>query len=286
MINKIKEKIKILIFKLFKKVLYPFFIEDLVEDNYSHIKIQTTSDTLNLIQHYIENDLKGVYMRFGDGDIFLYKNKSDGYQTNNSKISIEMKESLECHGNNVHKCLAIHSNLFGFEEGMFIGNHLNSDKLSKKLLSDTFEFFIGAKIYSPIALHFTASNNVKRANTFLKILKSKTILFVGNKEVQNNTLKLLFGNSNHIKTSSRNAYDEIDRIYNEAKMEIKKINKFGVVIVAMGCSGRPLMKRLFKDNLNVYLFDFGSLLDGFDGNNSRTWLKVSDIDYEELTLNL
>ena len=58
--------------------------------------------------------------------------------------------------------------------------------------------------------------------------------------------------------------------------------KFSVVVIAMGCSGRPLMKRLVKKNFNSYYFDFGSLLDGFNGNISRTWLKLNDIDFHKI----
>lgn len=95
-------------------------------------------------------------------------------------------------------------------------------------------------------------------------------------------MQLLFGDSIHIKTQKINSYNEIDRIFLESKNANNNLNEFSGISVAMGCSGGPLIKRISNENKNVFLFDFGSLLDGFMGVESRTWLKVADIDYETL----
>jgi hypothetical protein len=208
--------------------------------------------------------------------------KKDSYQEVNKELAKEMKEAFSINGKGVFKCLAIHSHLYGYEEGMYPGNHLNTDYLSKELLYSSFLYFIGSKIYSPVALHFAATNNISKAKTFLQLLKLKTSIFIGNENINKNSLQKIFGTVKHIKTPQKNSYSDIDRIYKESKKELSELNAFSVVCVAMGCSGRPLMKRIYNDNFNIFLFDFGSLLDGIVGNNSRTWLKVNAIDYEDL----
>lgn len=272
-----------LFFKIFRDRLMYLFEEDLVRSLYDNIIIVSPEKTLDEIENCLLFNKKGAYLRFGDGDVFLLKNKADSFQENSFLLSMEMKETFLVKGQNVFKCLAIHSDVFGYSEGMEFGNHKNTDAFAFNLFRDSFRYFIGNNIYSPVALHFIATINTKRANSFLKILKSKTQIFIGNEESDLKVVSLLFGkNIAHIKTPVRNAYSEIDRIEREALDYISKIETFFVVCVAMGCSGRPLIKRLQNKKLNIFLFDFGSLLDGISGNNSRTWLKMNDINYDLL----
>jgi hypothetical protein len=292
--KRVKEKIRkmhlyknTLLYSFFKKRFFVFFEEDLMKEVVPNVTVISAEDTLDQIESFIQQNKRGVYMRFGDGDIFLLKNTDDGFQKSNASLSAEMNESLSLHGQDVFKCLAIHSETFGYSEGMVSGNHKNKDSFALKLFKDSYKYFIGSVIYSPVALHFVATEDPLRANGFLKLLKSKTNVFIGNENVKEETLHLLFGEKVvHIKTPSNNAYDEIDRIEKEAIASISKLDGFSVVCVAMGCSGRPLMKRLWKSDYPIFLFDFGSLLDGIDGNNSRTWLKINNINYPVLLKDL
>lgn len=279
----IKKKIRPILKKYALKYFFSDFKEILLLEVINGIKIETTDSTLCAIEECINKNNKGAYMRFGDGDVFLLKNRNDSSQKSNKILSEEMKEAFLINDSHVFKSLAIHSDLFGCEEGMFEGNHKNTDSLSLYLLKVTYMFFIGQKIYSPVALHFTATENPTRANSFLKLIKSKAKVFIGNEKLSNNTITKLFGNVQRIDTPSKNSYAQIDRIYDESIEQINLLDKFHVIIVAMGCSGRPLMKRLYQNsNKSFFLFDFGSLIDGFDGVENRTWLKVNNINYDML----
>lgn len=163
---------------------------------------------------------------------------------------------------------------------MFVGNHLSTDKTANGLLQYVFPFFVGYQIYSPIALHYAATYYPTVANNFLKELKKQTILFIGNKNTPEEIVAKLFGGVKHIKTPEKNSYDAIDVIAKEAESILQNEKQFGVIIISMGEGGRILIKRLYKNNYNVYYFDFGSLLDGICGDQTRTWLKKADIDYE------
>ena len=271
------------LFKMFRGRLIHFFENELVNSISKNIIIVSPEKTLDEIENCILSSERGAYLRFGDGDVFLLKNKTDSFQVHSVSLSQEMKETFLVKGQNVFKCLAIHSDAFGYSEGMELGNHKNPDTFALRLFRDSYMYFIGNNIYSPVALHFIASFNAKRANYFLKILKNKTRIFVGNEETDLKTVSLLFGNNvSHIKTPVRNAYSEIDRVESEAIRAISEIDDFCVVCIAMGCSGRPLMKRLWNKNFNIFLFDFGSLLDGVSGNKTRAWLEINDVNYKEL----
>lgn len=279
----LKKRLRLKLKKYALKYFFNDFKEILLFEVINSIKIETTNSTLFAIEKCINQNKKGAYMRFGDGDVFLLKNRNDSLQKSNKILADEMKEAFLINDANVFKSLAIHSDLFGCEEGMFDGNHKNTDSFSLYLLKATYMFFIGQKIYSPVALHFTATENPTRANSFLKLIKSKAKVFIGNEKLSNNTITKLFGNVQRIDTPSKNSYVQIDRIYEESIEQINLLDNFHVIIVAMGCSGRPLMKRLYQNsNKSFFLFDFGSLIDGFDGVENRTWLKVNNINYDML----
>lgn len=48
--------------------------------------------------------------------------------------------------------------------------------------------------------------------------------------------------------------------------------KFNIIIIAMGCPGRVLQKRILEKGFEAYLFDFVSLLDTFNDETSRSWI--------------
>ena len=48
----------------------------------------------------------------------------------------------------------------------------------------------------------------------------------------------------------------------------------------MGCAGRILQKRLWHKLDNVFLFDFGSLIDAICGWKTRAWIKLTHFDSE------
>ncbi|KAF2513552.1 GT-D fold domain-containing glycosyltransferase [Flavobacterium foetidum] len=271
------------VFKIIRTPYYSLFRDDIVNSLSKNISIVSTTDTLDEVEASILTKQKGAYLRFGDGDVFLMNGMRDSYQTTDKKLSEEMKEVFLMQGSHIYKCLAIHSDRFGYEEGMSAGNHKNEDKFALKLFTACFVYFVGCKIYSPVALHFTSTNNVARANSFLKTLKSNTKIFVGNQSVNVDLKELLFGSKAvHVKTPEKDAYSEIDRIENEVLNLIATNDDFFVITIAMGCSGRPLMKRIWEKNHNVFLFDFGSLLDGISGNNTRKWLKINNLDLDLL----
>lgn len=275
--------IRFSVFKVIRTPFYSLFREDIASSLSNNISIVSTVDTLNEVEASILDNRRGAYLRFGDGDVFLMNGREDSYQRSNKKLSEEMKDAFLMQGPHIYKCLAIHSDRFGYEKGMSIGNHKNEDKIALKLFTDCFVFFVGCRIYSPVALHFSSTNDVLRANSFLKTLKLYTKIFVGNRSVNSSVIKLLFGNKTvHIETPEKDAYSEIDRIENEVLNLVSSHNDFFVITVAMGCPGRPLMKRILEKKYNVFLFDFGSLLDGISGQNTRKWLEINNLDLDLL----
>jgi hypothetical protein len=287
--KRVKEKMKNLFFKfLIKhfKYLEIYFIsnyhEALKKRFEGNFKIETPLKTLQAIEFSIINEERGAYMRFGDGDAYLANGYSEMLQESNPMLMEEMREAFALNGDNIFKSLSIHSETYGFETEMYEGNHLVSNELASNLIIYTLPFFIGTKVFSPISLHYSATYYPHVANSFLKVLKSYTILFVGNESVPPQIVERIFGSIPHIKTPSKNAYKEINQIESEVDNILKYWKGFGVVVIAMGCSGRPLMKRLYKSGYNIFLFDFGSLLDGICGKNTRAWLELEPINYNIL----
>ena len=50
----------------------------------------------------------------------------------------------------------------------------------------------------------------------------------------------------------------------------------------MGCSGRVLQKRLYNNHDNIFVFDFGSLMDALCGWNTRAWIELTNFDKDKI----
>lgn len=283
------EQLKIATAKVADK-LFPFLYtrhfeqanDEIVAEALKSLMVSSPKRTLDVISEYLLDENSGAYMRFGDGDVFLLYKRDDSYQEARGRLSEEMKEAFSLKGPGVLKALMIHSVRFGADPGMFPGNHLVSDAAATELIRHVYPCFVGYELFSPIALHYIATYEPEAGNRFLRLLKSKTVIFVGNEAVSPAIIERLFGDSTHVKTPAHNSYDSIDLIEkNTVEALDKKKIKYGVVVIAMGCSGRVLMKRLQTRNYPIFMFDFGSLLDGICGWQTRTWLK-EEIRYDVL----
>src|SRR5689334_18970954 len=136
--------------------------------------------TLEVIQNFIEENKPGAYMRFGDGDIFVATGKNALLHTSTKQLREEMKESFSMKGPDIIKALSIHSEIYGSEKEMYVGNLMLKDSTINDMLRYAHPFFVGQQIYSPIALHYAAIYYPEIANQFLKVLKKQTVLFIGN----------------------------------------------------------------------------------------------------------
>ncbi len=281
----IKLTLKLLYRKIIKSILKRFgFRSNTVLSGISeskkkylidNVSIKSSNETLHDIRRTIENRQKGAYMRFGDGDIFLMLGLDDLLHKANKKMAKEMKEAMRFNRGILHKGFPFHSQLLGFENGMVEGMHLVSDHDAVKYLIATHKFFDFKNTYTSFALHYLATFEQELCIDFLNFLRTKSPIFVGNENIKPELVEKLFGNI-HIKTPSNNSYLEIDRIEDELTQLLdQKHNHFQVVVVAMGCPGRIFQKRILKKGYNVYLFDFGSLLDALNDDNSRLWIDLA-----------
>lgn len=251
----------------------------------SSVKIQSPLKTIQDISNAIENKKRGAYLRFGDGDVNLLLGLDDLLQYSSNTFSHEMREAFELNGDHIYKCLPIHSEKFGKEHDMRPGYHSSSDEWASSILKKCFKYFIGEKIYSHVALSYLAASNEDVCIDFLKKIKSTNPIFVGNRDLKTDIVEKVLHPRDYIKTNPKFSYSEIDRIEKETLKAIEtSTDSFILIVIAMGCAGRVLQKRLLaKSNKNIFIFDFGSLLDILNGDETRAWMNTSlsnrQIDY-------
>jgi len=249
----------------------------------SSIRIQSPQVTLVTCRSLMERKVPGGYFRFGDGDVNLLYGEDELLQEANPKLQYEMEETFSLSGEGIVKSLPLHSKRFGIFPGMRPGVHEVDDAWAERILERTYRYFIGMPIYSPIALHYTAVYDPDFAISFLRFLKSRRPIFIGPANVPKDIVYTLFDNDIYIKSypipqkiaGKINSYDIIDNLENEVNKVISRNDdEFHVVVVAQGCAGRPLAKRLLGSHRNLFLFDFGSLLDALCGWNTRAWIEL------------
>jgi hypothetical protein len=259
---------------IYKDSIWPYLTSKKKQFLIKNVKVFSSIDTLNDIKLVIEKEQKGAYFRFGDEDIYLMLGQDGAMHKTNKKLAKEMKEAMKCNIGKNQFALPVNSNLFGFEKGMVEDMHLISDNDALKYLAATYKYIDIKKIYTPVALHYLATFNQNECVNFLGFLKTTKPIFVGNEKTKPELVKKLFGGI-HIKTPSVNSYTDISRIELELIQAIGTSSKFQVIVLAMGCPGRILQKRILQKGFNVYLFDFGSLLDAFNDENTRLWIDLA-----------
>lgn len=245
----------------------------------SNIIFHKSEETLNRIMEIISSEQTGAYLRYGDGEINAATSGSLILQTVTPELRCEMQETFRLNGPTILKGLPLHCKEFGgFEPGMFEGNHEWSYGQCLDFLNRVSPLW-GAPIrdvYSQVALHYLATYNQNVCINFLKFLRSKCCLFVGNENVPQSIRELLFGPQSYfVKAPSCESYSQIDRIEKECLEVLNGIDQYKVVVVAMGCPGCALQKRLLGKVDNIFLFNFGSLLDALCGWDTRMWISLS-----------
>lgn len=247
------------------------------------LRFHQTHETLDTIVKIIEAKQKGAYLRFGDGDVCLAYGENDSYQIAEQLLQKEMREAFALNGSTILKTLPLYCReMNGWEEGMFLGNHEGSyswclDILKRaEMLWDT-EI---SDVYSHAALAFAATKYPEKAISFLAFLRKKpNILLVANQNIPSSVREALFGKScGFIPTPPSHSYREIDRIETQCIDYLSQHPGYTIVVTAMGCSGRALQKRLWHRSEDVFLFDFGSLMDALSGWNSRAWIALTHFD--------
>lgn len=251
------------------------------------VRVRSPQETLRVCRELIANKTRGAYLRFGDGDVNLLHGEDELFQSSDVHLSKEMQEAFDLQGVGIMKALPLHSPRFGIWPGMEPGIHGAEDEWTERLLAHCYPYFIGTPIYSAVALPYIAAFDPATAVDFLRFLKEQSPIFVGNGNVSEGIVSKLFGETAHIRTPDHSSYAEIDRIEQETVDCLRQFErKFKVIVIAMGCSGRVLAKRIYQGGSNVFLFDFGSLLDALCGWNTRAWMELAPYDVRELLIKL
>lgn len=248
------------------------------------IKFHQSKETLSKILEVISKKEKGAYFRFGDGDVRLANNIVDLMQVPIPELAEEMREALGINNPNVLKTLPLYCNKYGgLEAGMFPGNHEcpedwcdNIIAKAKPFWGDEFE-----EVYSHVALSHLACTEPDTAIDFLKKIGTLKTYFIGNKDIPLPLLNKIFPNIySGFHTPARDSYKYAVENYEDWLNSFKIEGEYILIVTCMGCSGRAIQKRLYKDLDNVFLFDFGSLMDALCGWDTRAWIELTKFDKE------
>lgn len=252
--------------------------------SHNMIKFHQSKETLNKIREVISKKEKGAYFRFGDGDIRLANNITDLMQDPLPELAEEMREALAINHPNVLKTLPLYCKKYGgLEAGMFPGNHECPEDWCEDIIAKAKPFWGGEieDTYSHVALSHLACIEPDFAISFLKDIAINKTYFIGNKDIPFPLLYKIFPKFSSIFwTPPRDSYVTAVEQYDSWIRDMKREEEYLLVVTCMGCSGRAIQKRLYKDLDNVFLFDFGSLMDALCGWNTRAWIELTKFDKE------
>jgi len=237
------------------------------------------TETLDKISEIITSKEKGAYIRFGDGEISIAYGKSSKQQKWSKSLERELREAMSLNGDTILKALPLHNKkLKTYEYGMWFGGYETGFKKCIDIIKKIKKFW-GADlkdVYSSYALCFITKTDLVRLKMLLNLIRHRNhCVFIGNKNVPNETVKLLFGDGcDFIAVSSSNAYENVDEIEKVCLEKVKaNKKKYNIIITSMGQAGKALQKRLWKKLDNIFLLDFGSLIDALCGWKTKKWIK-------------
>ena len=92
----------LVLFTKFIDLCFPFvytihtekFVHSIMDKIGKSAFIVSPPETLSVIEDFITENRRGVYMRFGDGDVNLATGKRDSFQINEQRLEKEMVESF------------------------------------------------------------------------------------------------------------------------------------------------------------------------------------------------
>jgi hypothetical protein len=243
----------------------------------------STRETLDKIKNHISENKSGVYLRFGDGDMNLSLGKGELFQGSNPILTQLMLEAFRLEGDGIFKALPLHcEEMETIEKGMFPGNHQGQNDWCGNLVNSYYQVSQSTgeiDLYSAVALCHQAVVDPDYVVSFLKEIGGKVKYFIGNKNIPKEVLETIFNKDViHIPTPSSNSFSEFDSIYSNFINSVGSDEEYSVVITSMGCSGRPMQKKIYDDYKNVFLFDFGSLMDALCGQATRAWIELTNFD--------
>ena len=267
---------------------YPRKVTNLFHD----LVVHNMEETLDKIVEIISRKEKGVYFRFADGEIEVAHGRDSAHQKRNKRLAKELKEALLINCPNVMKASRLNcKELGGYVKGMFPGNLETSLDWCINLLKKSEKLWGGPikDVYQTHFLHYYAQFRPEECMRFLKFLKENNCyLLIGNNKIPEDVRKTLLGNDcKFVPTPVVNAYNQIDRIERECLEKVPNDGEYKIIVTAMGVSGKALQKRLWKKLDNVFLFDFGSLIDGLCDfkelrrgtyQKPRAWLRYGKFD--------
>lgn len=255
------------------------------------VKFYSTKETLEKISQMIDDNQTGAYLRFGDGDVSLALGISELLQGSDSKLSELMIDTMKLKNDKVLRTLPLHCKELGtLENGMFPGNHEAPLNWCEDIVNN-FRIITGEfdeiEFYTNVALSHISIQDPDYAINFLNKISKKVKYFIGNESIPRNILEKLFGkNVVHIKTPSKASFSKFEEIYNEFKSVVGNDKQYSVVVTSMGCSGRPMQKRILDNYDNFFLFDFGSLMDALCGWETRAWMEMTNFNNVEFMRNI
>lgn len=274
---KIKATYKLLLtFCFYHTIAYSF-------PGFEKLVFYKTQETLDKINQIISDKQKGWYLRIGVGELIIINGHNDQEQNTDRRLATELKEAFAFNGPTVLKSLPIHCReLGGWEKGMTL--NLNHERPLGTCLT-YLEWAKGhwngsiADVYSPVALHFAATQYPAMCANFLKSLKAANCaLLVGNQHIPKNIRTLLLGDKcAFIPVVPTNCYKDIDALEQQVYQVLPKNDDYKVIITCMGPAGKALQKRLWNKLNNVFLFDFGSFIDAICGWDTRAW--ITDVHF-------
>lgn len=235
--------------------------------------VASVKDTCTKLYDRLSKNEATCYLRFGDGDLMIINGQDDSLQKGNDLLRKELIEAFK-HDEPGYLVASVAGQV---NEGRMRKGLFGTPDYSKDLYTIVQSLRPNETLENANALAYQSVFDIDWFINFLRVcVHGKKVLFIGGENLCKSALvKKTFNVMTFISLPMTNAYsvlsDNMERIKQEAV-------KHDLIICAAGIATRVIGKRLWKQGFRVSFLDIGSIADALAGVESRTWMRMIDVD--------
>lgn len=239
------------------------------KDVHNEIKTKSIRESYDYLTQRMKQEERLFFVRFGDGEFVTMLKRDHRNYVYNAGLAMEIEQSFRIQDENYliscpinypydeFHAAGIYKQFSWQQEMIDLMNQKGFDK------SITFE--------NPCIFQCMAVFQPKELKTFFdEFVRPKKKLFIGS--TSKDVAEKLYGKIDfYVKIPAKHAYESIEDWWHFVDEYAKQVD---LVIPSAGSTSNAIALRLWQQNINCKLIDFGSIIDAVDEKETRSWIRL------------
>lgn len=239
------------------------------KDIHNEIRTKSIRESYDYLKKRMRQDKRLFFVRFGDGEFVTMLKRDHRNYVYNEGLAMEIEQSFriqdenyliscpinypydEFHASGIYK-------QFSWQQEMI--DLMNQKGFNKNIVFENPCIFQCMAVFKPKELKLF----------FDEFVRPQKKLFIGS--TPKAIAEKLYGKIDfYVEIPSRHAYESIDEWWSLVEEYAKQVD---LIIPSAGSTSNAIALRLWNQNVNCKLIDFGSIIDAVDEKETRSWIRL------------